>query len=92
MQQEQEWISITTKVEMAVFHIDTFYEHEPSEEVYCGYCVASELRKSKDGTYTEEESMKASEFRYLEDQDDEPYQCFLCNKQNDAYEDIEDSE
>lgn len=67
---------------------DLFYEHEPSEQILCGSCVKEELDKTEKGVYKGDESMVAGEFRFLGDQDEEPYQCDGCNKQNDAYEEL----
>jgi hypothetical protein len=58
------------------FKEDAFYEHEESEQILCGECVTNDIKNGE---------IKAAEFRYLKDQDFEPYQCDGCNKQNDAY-------
>lgn len=72
------------------FKEDSFYEHESSEQILCGACVIKELDKTEKGVYKGDEGMHAAEFRYLNDQDTEPYQCDGCNEQNDAYDSVLD--
>lgn len=67
---------------------DRFYEYIPTGQILCGGCAAAELKKSEDGTYSEEEKMYVQDFDPVDDYM-EPYQCENCNKQNEAYDNLE---
>lgn len=67
---------------------DRFYEYEPSGQILCGECAAEELKKSEEGKYSEEEMMYVQYFNPVDDYM-EPYQCENCNKQNEAYDNLE---
>lgn len=75
-----------------IFQDDKFYEHEPSEQINCGECVTENLKKTSDGTFVGDERVYPHEFRYLEDQDVEAYQCDGCNEQNEAYDSVLDDD
>ncbi len=69
---------------------DRFYEHEPSEQIVCGDCASEAILDTKRGRFTGDEATYPQEYRLLQDDDTEPYQCESCNKQNDAYDSVLD--
>jgi hypothetical protein len=73
----------------SLFEPDRFYEHEPTEGIFCGECVKKAVDKTAEGEYTGIEASYSHEYRLLQDDDTEPYQCDGCNKQNDAYEEFD---
>jgi len=70
------------------FEPDRFYSFEDGDfYAVCGQCVIDSLQKSADGTYQGDEITYAEQYELLQDDDTEPYQCEICLKQNDAYDD-----
>lgn len=66
---------------------DSFYEFDENEVTKCGECWTEDIEKTERGEYTGDEAVLSANLRLLND--DFAYQCDGCNKQNEAYQNLD---
>lgn len=69
------------------YELDKYDEYSSYDEITkCGECWAEDIEKTEKGEYTGDEAVKFSNLRLLND--NYPFRCDDCGKQNAAYEDM----
>lgn len=69
---------------------DNWFQFDETEMIVCGYCLNADLISTELGDLTGDEVVRLDMVHELLDADEEPYQCNMCNTQNDAYEELDD--